>query len=148
MDKAVRWAIASCEDTAEPLLTVFVLPCQAQKSTAYARWLCHPSVQEIKTVKRENIALVHPQYWSTGKAHTATAKWDIKFFVVANEAGLKQYYREYSLELGFREAASRTERYNRVKRLDVHRQTKTTYPMKGLHAPSKFAKAGNAAPTH
>ena len=65
---------------------------------------------------------------------------------MANEAGLKQYYREYGLKLGFREAASRTEEYNRVRRLDVYRQTETAYPMKGLHAPSKFAKMGTAAP--
>ena len=96
MDKAVRWAIASCEDTAEPVLTVFVLPWQAEKSTAYAKWLCHPSVQETKTVQRGNIALVHPQHWSTGNTHTAAAKWDIKFFVVANEAGLKQNSKQYS----------------------------------------------------
>lgn len=148
MDKAVRWAIASCEDTAEPVLTVFVLPWQTQKSTAYAKWLCHPSVQEIKTVKRGNIALVHPLHWSTGKTHTATAKWDIKFFVVANEAGLKQYYREYSLEMGFREAASRVEGYNRVKRLDTHRQRQTANPLNGLHAPSRFAKVKFTAPRH
>ena len=67
---------------------------------------------------------------------------------MANEAGLKQYYRQHSLELGFREAASRAERYNRVKRLDVHRQTKTAHLMKGLHAPSRFAKAEIATPRH
>ena len=74
--------------------------------------------------------------------------WDIKFFVVANEAGLKQYYKQYSLEMGFREAASHAERYNRVKRLDVHRQTKTAHLMKGLHALSRFVKAEIAMPRH
>ena len=63
-------------------------------------------------------------------------------------AGLKQYYKQYSLEMGFREAASRAERYNRVNRLDMHRQTKTTYLTKGLHTPSRFAKAEIATPRH
>ena len=53
-----------CEDTAEPVLAV----------TAYAKWLRHPSVQEIKTVKnlsslRGNTIIVHPQHWSTGNTH-------------------------------------------------------------------------------
>ena len=100
MDKAVRWAKASCEDTAEPVLTVSVLLWQAQKGTAYAKWLCHPSVQEIKTVQKGNIGLVHPQHRSTCKTHTATAKWDIKFFVVANEAGLKQILQGVQLRAG------------------------------------------------
>ena len=96
--------------------------------------------QDSVTVRRGDFALVHPQHWTTGKAHTASAKWDVRFFAVANEAGLKRNYREYmySLELG----------YNRVKRPDVHRQTKTAYPMQGLHAPSRFAKTQNAAPRH
>ena len=89
MGKAVRWAIASCEDSPEPILTVCILPWQAKKSTTYAKWLCHPSGQKIKTIKRGNTDLVHPQQWSTGKTHTTPAKWDIKFCVVADETGLQ-----------------------------------------------------------
>ena len=56
---------------------------------------------------REGALLLYTH--NTGITHTATAKWDIKFFAVAEEAGLQQYYREHSSETGFREAASRTE---------------------------------------
>ena len=52
------------------------------------------------------------------------------------------------MELGFREAASRTDKYRvkyRIKCLDGHRQTKTVYLMQGLYAPSRFAKTSNAA---
>ena len=43
-----------------------------------------------------------------------------------------------------------TEEYNKIRRLDAHRQIQTAYPMKGLHAPSKFANmyTGTAALRH
>ena len=51
IDKAMRWAIAST-DTPEPVLTAFVLPWQTRGGSAYTKWLCHPAVQEIKTIDR------------------------------------------------------------------------------------------------
>ena len=86
MDKAMRWAIASCEDTAEPVLTVFVLPWQAQKSTAYARWLCHPSVQEIKTIKRGNIFLAQLQ--SKVCIQARALLYIAAFFCIPNYSGI------------------------------------------------------------
>lgn len=49
IDKALRWAIASSEETSEPVLTAFVLPWYTGKDNAYVKWLCHTTVQEIKT---------------------------------------------------------------------------------------------------
>ena len=51
MEKALRWAtIFSAQETDEPVLTTFVLPDWA--GTAYLRWMSHPLVQEIATIKK------------------------------------------------------------------------------------------------
>ncbi len=41
MEKAMRWAILSAEEVAEPVLTAFVLPWWDDKGSSYARWLSH-----------------------------------------------------------------------------------------------------------
>ena len=104
-------------------MTAFVLPWQPKKGTAYAQWLCHPAVQEIKTVNRRHITFEHPQHWGTGQKQQGAAKWDIKFLVVANEAGLKEYVSNTTLETGFADAAqSREDKINKIKPLRLRHQ--------------------------
>ena len=45
MEKALRWAILSTQETDEPVLTALKSPNWA--GTAYLRWMSHPLVQEI-----------------------------------------------------------------------------------------------------
>ena len=50
MERALRWAIFSAQETNEPILTTFVLPDWA--GTAYLRWMLHPLVQEMIIIKK------------------------------------------------------------------------------------------------
>lgn len=61
-DKAVRWAIASAEQS--QVLTALTLPWEGPSGTAYAKWLAHPMVYEIKTIKESHIVLHYPM-WET-----------------------------------------------------------------------------------
>ena len=104
-DKAVRWAIAST-DTSETVLTAFVLPWHTNKGAAYTKWLCHPAVQEIKTISRRYIKLEQPLHWSTGvQLCREETKRDVKFLVVAHEAGLRTYVQQSALASGLAEVA-------------------------------------------
>ena len=104
-DKAVRWAIASAEESQEPVLTALTLPWEGNTGTAYAKWLLHPMVQEIKTVKRTHIELGHPLKGVEVKPQRNKTKWDVKFIIVANDKGLQQFVRQDKLKTGFKKAA-------------------------------------------
>ncbi len=52
MEMAMRWAILSAEEAAEPLPTTFELPWWDDKSSSYARWLSHHTVQALATIDR------------------------------------------------------------------------------------------------
>ena len=51
MAKAMRWAILSAEEAAEPVLTAFVIPWWDDKGSSYSRWLSHQTVQAIATIE-------------------------------------------------------------------------------------------------
>ena len=72
MEKAVRWAIFSALDTVEPVLTAFVLPCQDNSGTSYARWMTHPLVQEVATVQKNKFKFKDPRHWTGDKEYSGT----------------------------------------------------------------------------
>ena len=51
-DKAVRWAIASAQQSQEPGLTALTLPLQGPTGTAYAKRLAHPWCMRSKASRR------------------------------------------------------------------------------------------------
>ena len=98
---------------------------------------------------RTHITFEHPQHWSIGNVQQGPAKWDVKFLVVANEAGLDKYVRKYTLEKGFADAAqSREDAMNKARTLSSRYRRATPQQqqlLRGLHAPSKFKKTSVAA---
>ena len=143
-DKAVRWAIASAEESQEPVLTALTLPWEGNTGTAYAKWLLHPMVQEIKTVKRTHIELGHPLKGVEAKPKRNKTKWDVKFIIVANDKGLQQFVRQDELQAGFRKAAqNREDEATKIQNILIKNNGMTPRlqrTLRGLHTPSKFNK--------
>lgn len=143
-DKAVRWAIASAEESQEPVLTALTLPWEGNTGTAYVKWLLHPMVQEVKTVKRTNIELRHPLKGVEAKPKRNKTKWDVKFIIVANDKGLQQFVRRDELKAGFRKAAQ----YREDEATSIHNilnknngmTPRLQRTLRGLPTPSKFNK--------
>ena len=107
--KAVSWAIASAEKSQEPVLTALTLPREGNTETVCAKWLLHPMVQKIKTVKRTHIELGHPlRGVEAAKPKRNKTKFDVKFIVVANVKGLEQYVRQDELKKNLEDEATRT----------------------------------------
>ena len=77
MEKALRWAIYSAEDTSEPTLTAFVLPWWNDTGTSYNRWLTHPAIQEVATIKRNKFRFKNPMQWADGTEYTGNPKTDV-----------------------------------------------------------------------
>ena len=84
MEKALRWAIYSAEDTSEPTLTALVLPWWNDTGTSYNRWLTHPAIQEVATIKRNKFKFKNLMQWADGIEHTGNPKTDIRIMIVAN----------------------------------------------------------------
>ena len=64
MEKAMRWAILSAEEAAEPVLTASVLPWWGDKGSSYERWLSHQTVQAIATIDRSKLKFNAPSHWA------------------------------------------------------------------------------------
>ena len=45
-----------------------------------------------------------PKHWTTGKEFSSHAKWNVKFLVVANTAGLQQFAKQETLQAAFAHA--------------------------------------------
>ena len=101
MEKAMRWAILSAEEAAEPVLTAFVLPRRDDKGSSYARWLSHQTVQAIATIDRSNFKFNAPRQWAYEQDQWCTPKRNVHFLIVANEAGLQHYVKQDQLDKGF-----------------------------------------------
>ena len=136
MEKALRWAIFSAQETDEPVLTTFVLPNRA--GTAYLRWMSHPLVQEMITIKKTQSRFKDPKHWATGKEFSSHAKWDIKFLIVANTAGLQQFVKQETLQAAF---ASTLLRHPRPQIRQLRNAVTVASSLQGLYPPAGFAKA-------
>ena len=90
MEKAVRWAIAATIHTSEPVLHYFVLPDWA--GTAYARWQNHPHFHTHMVIPRSEFRFKRGTHWDGAAEYAGHPKWDVLLAIVANRAGLEEYY--------------------------------------------------------
>ena len=72
----------------------------------YLRWMSHPLVQEIVTIMKTHFRFKDPKHWATGKEFSSHAKWDIKFLIVANTAGLQQFVKQETLQAALAHAST------------------------------------------
>ena len=138
MEKALRWAIFSAQEIDEPVLTAFVLPNWA--GTAYLRWMSHPLVQEITIIKKTQFRFKDPKHWATGKKFSSHAKWDMKFLIVANTAGLQRFVKQDTLQTAFAQAATPL-RHPQPQIRPIRNTVTATSSLQGLYPPAGFAKA-------
>ena len=138
MEKALRWAILSAQETDKPILITFVLPDWA--GTAYLRWMSHSLVQEMITIKKTQFRFKDPKHWATGKEFSSHAKWDIKFLIVANTAGLQQFVKQETLQAALAHAST-TLRHPRPQIRQLKNVVTAASSLQGLDPPAGFAKA-------
>ena len=89
MEKAMRWAILSAEEAAEPVLTAFVLPRRDDKGSSYARCLSHQPVQVTATLTRASATYFDApiaRHWADEQDLWCTTKCNVQFLMVANDA--------------------------------------------------------------
>jgi len=88
--RALRWAIEATTSEA-PALTVGVYPRWDDKR--YMGLLGHPNVHILAKYARNSFSFLPPDHFKAQRRGRGTAKWPVLVFVVANEAGLRQYWR-------------------------------------------------------
>ena len=142
MEKAMRWAILSAEEAAEPVLTAFVLPRRDDKGSSYARWLSHQTVQAIATIDRSKIRFSAPRHWADEQDQRCTPKRNVHFLIVANEAGLQHCVQQDHLNKGFACACQLGNQPQRPKQLKMTIQQTVSPP--GLYPPKHCSKATNS----
>ena len=103
MDKSVRWALASAKHSEDPCVVAFILPCW--EDTAYVKWLPDPSIHIMARVPKSQFKFKKPDHWKQNTTYAGNTKWDVLFFVVANEAGIQKYVRPELLKQRFAEAS-------------------------------------------
>lgn len=99
MYKAVSWAVHSAHNTAEPTLTVFVLPAWTDASnTAYMKWVkkMPNTCKLLATIPKKSFKFLQPQATTLGQAagHTGHPKWDVNVLLVGNHPGFKGCFPE------------------------------------------------------
>ena len=72
MEKAVRWAVLSAEQSKTACLTAFVLPAQAP--SGYYKWLAHPLVTMVCTVNKSNFKYKGTDHWKTGQTYKGNSE--------------------------------------------------------------------------
>ena len=143
MDKAVRWAIASAMESPEPTLTAFVLPWW--EDTAYFKWMTHPNVHKLTRIPARQFRFKRFDYSRTGVLHAGNPRWDVNFFVVANDDGLHKYVKMDILRGAMNQAAMQIGgRACRVQ--DLRRAATTTLggPVEEVYVPKAFRKLDTA----
>ena len=145
MEKAMRWAILSAEEAAEPVLTAFVLPRRDDKGSSYARWLSHQTVQAIATIDRSKIRFSAPRHWADEQDQWCTPKRNVHFLIVANEARLQHYVQQDQLHKAFACASQLGNPPQRPKQLKMTIQQTASRP--GLYPPKHCSKATNTPAT-
>ena len=140
MEKALRWAIFSAQDSREPTLTAMVLPNMNNNGTSYSKWLRHPSVQEVATIKRNRFKFKDAMHWATDRTYAGNPKTDICILIVANHQGLQRYVKQDILTSALRSAAQSLgyapETPNQI-RFNMEYDIK----LRGLYPPKHYPKA-------
>jgi ribonuclease HI len=86
MDKCLRWAIAaSLED--EATLTTLLLPATA--SSGYARWLGHPNVRILDTLKPEESLAMPADYWYGDPTPSKKRAQDLMIIAIGTPQGFE-----------------------------------------------------------
>ena len=67
--------------------------------------MSHPLVQEVVTVRKGDFKVQRPKKLVNWR-NILEPKWDVRFLVVANTAGLKHFQKHNLLQGGFLQAAS------------------------------------------
>ncbi len=145
MEKAVRRAILSAEEAAEPVLTAFVLPWWDDKGSSCARWLSHQTVQAIATINRSKFKVNAPRHWADEKEQRCNPKRNVHFLIVANEAGLQHYAQQDQLNKGVAYASQLRNPPRTPKHLKMTTQQTVSPP--ALYPPKHYSKATNVAAT-
>ena len=148
MEKAVRWAILSADQSHVPTLTAFMLA--SSDATGYMKWLSHPMVRQLGCIRREYIKFKTPDYWKTGKLYTKYSKQDVMLFVVGNQAGLEEFLDVQKLRAHIAQASLCHGKSSYVIE-DLHCINEDLCTdceiMRGLYEPKHFAEAAHAEGT-
>ena len=138
MEKALRWAMFSAQETDKPTLTTFVLPDWA--GTAYLRWMSHPVVQQMITIKTTQFRFKDPKHWATCKEFSSHAKLEIKTLVVANTAGLQQFVKQETLQAALAHAST-VLKHPRPQIRQLKNAVTAASSLQRLYPPAGFATA-------
>ena len=113
MLRAVRWAISSSLDLSRPTLAVFFLP--KWPSSAYRSLLSHQHVHSLADLPKGSACLYSPRRLFPPVPHAPTSvvarqqvvpdAFAVTLFLVANPAGLAQFYRPLEMESALVRAA-------------------------------------------
>jgi ribonuclease HI len=106
MDKAIRWAIHSAQNTTEPTMAVCVLPHWGTCShTAYLRWLEDRDTRQychlLLKIAKGRFQFRTPDTWEGEQEYVGSPKWDVNIILVGNEAGftnLQLHLDEHALQ--------------------------------------------------
>ena len=86
MEKALRWAILSAEQSDSASLTAFIMP--DTPSTGFYKWLQHPTVMPLCKIGRNSFRFKTADHWKSGQTYNGHTKSDVIIFLVANDKGL------------------------------------------------------------
>ena len=86
MDKAMKWAILSAQQSSEATLTLLMLP--EDKGSSYCKWTLHPRVTLLTQIQKQHIRFKFSHYWETGLTRGRMPATAVNIMLVANEAGL------------------------------------------------------------
>ena len=135
MQKAVRWALASAEQSDMPSLTVFTLSFFEKSNTAYQQFLEHPMTHKVAKIPRQAIQMQRPTAWSDGKYSTEHPRQDILLFIVANTLGIQEYLNGMQLGRGLQEIMAQTGKtFDFTIPAAHHNPDQKVYPPRGFEA--------------
>ena len=102
--------------------------------------MSHPLVQEITTIKKTQFRFKDPKQCATGKEFSSLVKWDVKFLIVANTAGLQRFVKRDTLQTAFAQAATLLQ-HPQPQIRQIRNIVTATSSLQGLYPPAGFAKA-------
>jgi len=142
LNKALKHAVQSTYLDA-PQLHLLVYPVWAAEP--YKKWLRHPRVHQLCRIPRGQFSFI-PYDHFTGKERKAKedwAKWDVDLLLVANPAGLAEWYRHEDLAAAVREAVGDLELV--IHKPEEHMWTGEAPKLKGLAKAARRFDAGDLA---
>ena len=96
IEAAFRWAIASANKAKRPTLTALIVP--QQHGSSYTKWVSHPLAHHLVTLPKSQWKFKGRNEWQGTLPPPTTTKHDTAIFLVANTAGITQYYNREGME--------------------------------------------------